>query len=330
MKLSGIAGTGSGKMGSQVYAAVKGEQVVRNYQPKVSNPNTQKQINQRARMKLMSQLSAAMASVIVIPREGLKSSRNLFSKKNFAATTAVGGQALAFLTKFQLTNGTAALPRIVMGRNGEGSLLFGLAENATGMIDRVVYNLFARSEEGELMLVNSIVVSDPGQGGYFMGQVDDYEGELFLYAYGMKDLNARAKATYGNYKVESGEDIAKLLMSRSLSLSDYQLTETQGTGIQVDEQQSVVVPEGSVLVRFYWMGDGAVHNNSAAGAVVQSPVVMPRGTQKKWYVAPYPGYEFRGWHIYDPNYVFYNDNPLTFTAWGDLDIVIECEKVSIV
>lgn len=324
MKLSGIAGTGSGKMGSQVYAAVKGEQVVRNYQPKVSNPNTQKQVNQRARMKLMSQLSAAMASVIVIPREGLKSSRNLFSKKNFASTTALGGQAIAFLTKFQLTNGTAALPRCSMVRDGNGALTLSIPEGAAGVVDRIVYNLFARSEEGELMLINSRVVSDPGNGGEFSTTVEDYEGELFLYAYGMKDLNARAKATYGNYKVESGEDIAKLFMSRSLSLSDYQLTETQGTGIQVDEQQSVVVPEGSVLVRFYWLGDGAVHNNTAAGAVVQSPVVMPRGTQKKWAVVPYPGYSFWGWHVYDPDYHFYTDNPLTFTAWGDLEIVVDC------
>ena len=81
MKLSGIAGTGSGKLGSQVYASVAGEQIVRNYQPKVSNPNTTKQVNQRSRFKLMSQLSAAMASVIVIPKEGMRSSRNLFSKK---------------------------------------------------------------------------------------------------------------------------------------------------------------------------------------------------------------------------------------------------------
>ena len=51
MKLVGILGSGSGKLGSSVFSTVAGETVVRQYQPTVANPNTEAQVNQRARMK---------------------------------------------------------------------------------------------------------------------------------------------------------------------------------------------------------------------------------------------------------------------------------------
>lgn len=330
MKLSGIAGTGSGKLGSQVYASVAGEQVVRNYQPKVSNPSTTKQVNQRARMKLMSQLAAAMAAVIAIPRQGMKSSRNLFTKKNIALSQAAGGQAFAFLEGFQLTTGSTALPRVEITREDAGDdttkLIVNLRDNATAVADRVIYNVFARSEEGELMLIHSTVCETPGEDGDFAVEFDDYESDLYVYAYGMKDTSARAKATYGNYTVESGEDIAKLVMNRTISTSDYNFTETQGNSIEVGGNSGLEVPEGKVAVRFYIAGDGAVHTNSAAGAVQTSPKVVNRGTQLKWYATTPAGYTFRSWGWYDNDGVWHytNDNPFTFTAWGDIYLYVNC------
>ncbi len=328
MKLSGIAGTGSGKLGSQVYASVAGEQIVRNYQPKVSNPNTEKQVNQRARMKLMSQLSAAMASVIVIPRQGMSSARNQFSKKNFANVQAINGKAYSFLEQFQLTSGNAALPRVAMSRVEDDKLQIYLMGDPGTSVDRIVYNLFARSEEGELMLINSIVVTDPGEENDYITEVPDYDGDLFVYAYGMKDTGARAKAKYGNYKVETGEDVAKLIATRAITTSDYTFTETQGNSITFDDVDSVSVPEGSVAVRFVFDGDGAIRLNTASGAVQQSPLVIRRGTQRKFLAVAAPGCTFKAWHIWDSNndYNWKTDNPLTFTAWGDIYMVVECPE----
>lgn len=331
MKLNGMAGTGSGKLGSQVYASVAGEQIVRQYQPKVSNPNTSAQVNQRARMKLMSQLSAAMASTIVIPRQGMQSSRNLFSKKNFSLIQGVGGEAVVFLENLQFTNGNAALPRVGMARQANSKLAIFLQDSAEGSVDRVVYNLYARNEEGELMLVNSIVATDPGEDGDFYIETDDYEADLYLYAYGMKDMNARAKATYGNYLVESGEDVAKLFMERKLSASDYQFTETSGNSITVDENATVDVPEGSVLVRFHIVGDGAIRLNSASGAVQKSPLVKARGSQLKWYAAAAPNYYFEEWREGTPgeSVKISTSNPLTFSVWGDTNVVVVFDKQSV-
>lgn len=324
MKLNGIAGTGTGKLGSQVYASVKGEQVVRQYQSKVSNPSTKKQVAQRGRMKLMSQLAAAMGSVIAIPRQGLKSSRNLFSKKNFQYVISEGGQAFAFLENFQLTDGNTSLGRIGM-RRGENNVLSLFLQNENeGRWDRIVYNLFARNEEGELMLINSVVATDPGEDDDFWTDVEDYEGDLYLYAYGMRDKNASAKAKYGNYHVESGEDIAKLFMTRTLTAEDYEVSQTSGNSITIDDSGTVTVGENQVLVRFTILGDGAIRNNSASGAVITSPLVRNRGTQLKWYGVPRPPYSFYKWVFIEPDGTIHtsNSNPVTFTVWADINVVL--------
>ena len=85
MKLNGLLGTGSGKLGTSVFTTVKGTQIVRQYQPTVNNPSTNLQVSQRSRFKLVSQIAASMADVIAIPRNGIISSRNLFVKKNMPA-----------------------------------------------------------------------------------------------------------------------------------------------------------------------------------------------------------------------------------------------------
>lgn len=325
MKLNGIAGTGTGKLGSQVYASIKGEQVVRQYQSKVSNPSTTKQVAQRGRMKLMSQLAAAMGSVIAIPRQGLKSSRNLFSKKNFQYVHSASGQAFAFLEKFQLTDGNTSLGRIGMLRGENNVLSLFLQNENEGRWDRIVYNLFARNEEGELMLINSIVSTDPGEDDDFWTDVEDYEGDLYLYAYGMRDKNASAKAKYGNYTVESGEDIAKLFMTRTLTTEDYEVSQTSGNSITIDDSGTTTVGENQVLIRFYIVGDGAIRLNSASGAAQTSPQVKTRGSQLKWYGVPRPPYTFMQWHFFKDGQEQVNSaqNPVTFTVWEDVEVVME-------
>ena len=141
----------------------------------------------------------------------------------------------------------------------------------------------------------------------------------------MKDLNQSAKAKYGNYMVQTGEDIAKLLMTRTISTSDYNFTETQGNSITFDETDGVVVPEGSICIRCHMLGDGVVRQNSAAGNVVNFPVVQSRGRQRKWLAVAAPGYTFDSWQVYqsDENWMIKKDNPLTFTAWSDIDMVVD-------
>lgn len=250
MKLNGLLGTGSGKLGTSVFTTVKGVQIVRQHQPVVTNPSTNLQVAQRSRFKLVSQLAASMADVIAIPRIGLTSSRNLFIKKNMPAVIGDAEGAKVSYEKLQLTNGTAALPTIVATRS-TGNLTLKLASNASGIVNRVVYCIFTKNSGGQLMLNTSAIVSVAGEDGGFKLQITDIAGDLAIYAYGMKDTSASASATFGNYKVTNASDIATLVSNRSISSKDFIFTKTNGTTLFSGEDASITVGENQVMVYLY-------------------------------------------------------------------------------
>lgn len=247
MKLNGLLGTGSGKLGTSVFTTVKGTQIVRQHQPVVTNPSTKFQVAQRSRFKLVSQLAASMADIIAIPRIGLTSSRNLFIKKNMPAVLGDVEGARVSYEKLQLTNGTAVLPDIIATRSGS-NLTLELASNASAMVNRVIYCIFKKSSGNQLMLKNSTIVSDAGENGTFEMQFTDMAGDLAIYAYGMKDTSASASATFGNYKVTNASDIATLVSNRSISSKDFIFTKTNGTTLYSGENENVTVGENQVMV----------------------------------------------------------------------------------
>lgn len=257
MKLNGILGTGKGKLGTSVFTTVKGVQIVRMHQPTISNPSTKLQVAQRSRFKLVSQLAASMANVIAIPRIGLTSSRNLFIKKNMPVVLAIGEGAQVSYENLQLTNGTAALPAIVATRTS-GDMTLKLASNASAIVNRVIYCIFKKSSENQLMLVNSALVSVAGEDGSFKLETTDIAGDLAIYAYGMKDTSASASATFGNYKVTNATDVATLVSNRSISSKDFIFTNTRGTTLFSGESTSVTVGENQVMVYLYVGVNGSV------------------------------------------------------------------------
>lgn len=81
-RMQGFTGGLSGKMGSAVFRQNHGQTIVSQYQPKVANPNTIGQVDQRAKFKLVAQLGAILADYIAIPRVGNMSGRNSFARIN--------------------------------------------------------------------------------------------------------------------------------------------------------------------------------------------------------------------------------------------------------
>lgn len=228
MKLSGIAGKGSGRVGSNVYAVSGGVQVVRQYNPNVTNPSTPAQVAQRSRLKLASQVAAAMADVIAIPKSGLVSSRNVFMKRNFDLFVGSEDGASCQYAKLQLTASSVGLPSVSAEKSDEQTLSIELTSDARAVATRVIYNVFAKTTEQQLMKIASRVVTEAGENGTFPIEVTTSATELVVYAYGMRDMSTTATAKYGNYHVQSGEDIAKLVANRRLSAADYTFTNTQG------------------------------------------------------------------------------------------------------
>ena len=281
MKLNGVLGTGSGKLGTSVFTTVKGVQIVRQYQPSVSNPSTNLQVSQRSRFKLVSQIAASMADVIAIPRIGLTSSRNLFIKKNMPAVIGNVEGAQVSYEDLQLTNGTVALPAIVAARSG-GYLTLNLASKANGIVNRVIYCIFTKNTDGQLVLNTSSIVSDPGEDNNFNFKIQDIPGDLAIYAYGIKDNSASASATFGDYKVTSASDIAALVSNRSMSAKDFIFTKTRGTTLFSSSDGNVVPGENQVMVNLSvgYNGSVAVKIGEAEQEIVNSSKTLRRVVDK--------------------------------------------------
>lgn len=226
MKLQGFL-KGVGKIENIVVSQMGGVSIARAYQPNVKNPSTLLQVNQRARLKLASQLAAAFAPVIAIAKMGLVSGRNQFIAKNMPLITSEEGTAQVSYENLQVTNGAVALPAVSVTRDSD-ALIVKLAATAETSVSQVVYILYSINSENTLQLVDSTIQKEAGVDGLFQTQFRAPTGKVIVYAYGMKALSGAASAKYGSYQVQNATDIASLVGTRKLSAGDFQFTKTSG------------------------------------------------------------------------------------------------------
>lgn len=298
----------SGKLGAVVFSTSGGETISREYNPHVANPSTLAQVNQRAKMKLMSQLSATLAPVIAMTKDGLVSKRNKFTKINFPKAFTSDGVASISYENIQLTEGNAALPQITFG-GSSGSYYLELAEAADESVSRVVYAIYKKTQEAKLQLFMSEIVETPGASGKFRLDLATLPTDNFVfYAYGMKDMNAQATANYGNLQVTTATDLAQLVASRKISMTDYQFTETRGAtsnnGSPIEP-----VPEGKVRVYVTANGNGTV---TGAGLYDVGAAVTVTATPNDPQVV-FDGWKLNGSSAYVSREASYTFNPQVTT-----------------
>ena len=225
----------TGKLADTVMSVRNGEQIARKYQPVVFNPATAAQITQRAKLKLLSQLSAVLAPYIAIKREGAVSSRNMFTKENYPLTSYAENQADITLTAIQLTKSAVAIPSVVATRAAgtPSNIAVSLAWTDAD-ISRVVYVALLKDSNNKLRVADSTVVQTPGDSGNFEGTLrTGFTAETVVLAYGVRDNNENARVTFGNLTAVTAETVAKVITSRALTENDITLTETSGVNVQV-------------------------------------------------------------------------------------------------
>lgn len=269
MKLTGITGTGSGKLGSAVFSVTAGEQVVRQYQPVVTNPSTAKQVDNRAKLKLLSQLSAVMSDVIAIPKIGSLTPRNSFVKDNYPIVIAENGAASVDLSQLAITKGGMQIPEVIAERNPDTSIDVALAMKADQLVSRVIYIMFYRNNQGELQLVDSAVVETAGEQGTFPWSFPYYQQDIIVYAYGIFDKNAKATASFGNYGVETGTQVASLIAGRKVSETDYLISKTRGI-VLVGETTAEIAVVTINNVNIASQGGTPVPYNNSITAIVET------------------------------------------------------------
>lgn len=286
-KVTSLLGGLRGKASNMVFAKTGGSVIMREYNPTVSNPNTEAQVGNRTQFKLMSQLAAAMSDVIAIPKQGLVSARNRFMSLNYQYCYYEGNTAQCTYENLQLTDGTVALPGIFASRADADNHYIQLREAAPETIDRVVYAVFKKSNENLLQLTLSAVVGIPGDDRKFKLSGIELEGEVVIFAYGMRDLNAKARASYANYSVENGVDIATLVANRSISSTDYKFTATRGTTLAADEDESESLAPNQARV----------YATATSGGSVSGAGVYTIGSNATLVATPASGFLFSKWVV---------------------------------
>lgn len=312
-----IMGKQTGKLGETVLAVNSGVQIQRAYNSSIANPNTAGQVNQRARFKLMSQLGAALADVLAFRKQGLVSARNRFVSANNDYVTSAGGTAQVSYENLQLADGNRGLPAITASRDANTGISLALMESAATTCNRVIYIVGKKSSEHQIQIVSSVVVSTAGADGTFPVTISNVDGELCIWAYGMKDNNAAASAKFGNYQVATGQDIAKLIVERSLSASDYSFTQTRGTTLFSGESSVVTPDEGQVMIYITASGNGSVQGEGFTGnrkAVAVGASVTVTAT-------PDMGSTFVGWKLNGSNTTVSTQQIYTFTAQQNTDLI---------
>ncbi len=322
-KVTSLYGKTTGKIGSIVFSTSGGETIAREYNPHVANPNTQAQVDQRARMKLMSQLSAVLSPVIAMTKEGLVSKRNKFVKKNFSACYATEGVAQITYENVQITEGNTSLPALSVSsdvRDSTMNLRFKLSVAASATINRVVYCLFKKTSEAKLEYVDSKISTNPGtedRQNYFSALFIVPVAEYVCFAYGMSDTSEAASAAYGNLNVVTASDLARLVATRTISFQDYQFTQTRS--ITVDSSGSAVQPDtpGNLRVYVTALGNGG----TVSGGGSYAP-----GTEVTVVATPADGYTFDRWIYNGTELTASTSATYTFTLNEQTDLVAVFES----
>lgn len=222
MKLNGFVGKGSGKLGASVFSISGGEQIVRQYNPKVSNPNTDAQVEQRAKLKLMSQIAADMAQSIAFPKKGLVSSRNAFISANIGKCTYNEGQAEIDLQVIELAGGTGNLPIPAVG--AENALALSAAAPAD--VNAVVYAAYKRGDDQQLTLIDQQIISEAGDGNTFPTTMELPDSSYVVYVYGIKNNGKASVIEYMDYIAVLSNARAELDAVRSIVVKGGSLTAT--------------------------------------------------------------------------------------------------------
>lgn len=315
MKLTGYL-KGKGKLGNMVCAQIAGVTIGRDYNPNVKNPNTSLQVAQRSNFKLASQVTAALAPVIAIPREGLRSSRNIFIKKNKGLFIAGLEESRVDLSQLQLTNGSIAVPEIRVERDGT-DILAEFSESVKGLVNRVVFVVYA-VEALQLRFLNSVVTNITENNPIGNATIASTSSKIVVYGYGIKDKDSNMATIYNNYQVVSGEDVATLIANSTLNSSNTILTKTKGVVMQADEVSAESISGPRFIVS---KGNIGPHMD----VFITNDGIIPEGRSCTMTAQLGSGYAFGGWSINGGSWI--NQNPYTFVPTGNCVVDARSEAV---
>lgn len=246
-KISGINGVVIGKVGNAVYASVKGSNIVRQYNPNVTNPQTDAQIAQRAKFKLINQVAASVAPFIAIKSEGLAGARNLFVSVNSGLVTYQAGDAYIALPDMQFTKSTIGLCSFSATR-ADGIVSFKLAQDMHTSLDAVAYLVLSIPSTQEIIPYSSVVTSEAGTDGDFSASCADPTGDIVVFAYGMRFNSKGAYNKFGQLNVSTADALAHLATATDFANAIGSFTQTRGFLMADGDESGEATGDNSVIL----------------------------------------------------------------------------------
>lgn len=201
MKLAGIVGTGVGKLGASVFTVRKGQQVVRQYQPMVSNPNTMEQVRVRALFSLLTKNAKLLSGAFGFKVSGLETQRNAFIKANYgvSAIRPQEGESAALMDygRVVLSSGLEdAGTAEVVPQNLTATITIPEFEKVRGAV--IVTN--PRGEAPHVMVFEEDLELGRATVDYseLASYLDEDRVQITIAWYGVKFADASARAKYEN------------------------------------------------------------------------------------------------------------------------------------
>ena len=224
-KINPLLGKGTGKVGAFLLQVNSGVQILKEKPVKVANPNTDAQAEQRAKLKLMSQLAADLSQTIGFQKKGLVSARNQFISANIGKCTFTNNVAKVNVASLDLTGGSVKIPAPAFsGENGVQ-----LAAAAPASVNAVLYAVYEVGADNQLQLVGQKIVSVAGEGNLFPATIEHESGFFVIYAYGILNNGNASMISYEDYIANLNDDDAVLSYVRSIVVRGGTLSATSGT-----------------------------------------------------------------------------------------------------
>lgn len=214
--------------------------LAREYVPNPANPKTKKQVQQRAKIKLISQIAAVFRPIIAIFPSSGKSSRSIFARLNYPKITVSGTTAEIDYTSVSLTDSTRPITQVAKDIAFLPSgvrMLIGLTEEPTEDIKRVFYYLFGKQDNGKLVFLDYYLseIRWSSRNPLFFCWANatfdiDEQGratrDYLIYAIGMGDNSQAATDYWNNLDVHNLEFLGQIIAEGIISNTDYYFTDT--------------------------------------------------------------------------------------------------------
>lgn len=242
-KIQGLVGGLSGKMGNAVFRQRYGQTIVAQYQPVVSNPNTQAQQNARASFKLITQLSAIMApafgtlGVITRPARQGRNPRTGFVAKNYNLIVVDPSPEAAErvtipMDKLQLTD--SFRPLGTMESSIREGVLGVIVTPATGVkMVRFVEVGYISMNGGSQAVINNIVDVPVTDGEAHYNKNGETGEKITILAFGLiPSAEAISKVDFDNIHTPADENfISAVALDKMVREGEMAETMTMGENI---------------------------------------------------------------------------------------------------